>query len=338
MDTHKKAMETHIPVTLLFSDGVAHRLDVPRGGKLLQAACDAGLNLITDCSNGQCGTCTAQLLSGTVEMGDYDSSVLPDEDRAAGAILPCVCTVNAPCAVEFPYDSSEAMSEEKPPVAGEVIAVRRVASETMLLEVSVTDSIEFEPGQYVRIQPEGSEVSRSYSMANVPGTNHLQFFIRMVESGAFSSWLAGAKAGDKVELSTPHGTFFLRDEQRPRLFVAGGTGVAPFLSMLRSMGGDARQLPTTLLIGARTPGHLFALDELQALRLELPHVQLKLAVEQEAAEGCHQGYATDLIAGLGLDPSTRVYLCGPPPMVEAGRKAAEAAGLPRGDVLCERFS
>ena len=65
-------MKSHIPITLLFADGVSHRLDVPCGGKLIEAATAAGLNLLTDCSNGQCGTCTAQLLSGSVEMDDYD--------------------------------------------------------------------------------------------------------------------------------------------------------------------------------------------------------------------------------------------------------------------------
>jgi ferredoxin len=74
-------MSTIIPVTLLFADGVSHRLAVPCGGRLMDAAQEAGLNLLTDCSNGQCGTCTAQLVSGSVEMDDYDSAVLSDADR-----------------------------------------------------------------------------------------------------------------------------------------------------------------------------------------------------------------------------------------------------------------
>lgn len=327
-----------IPVTLLFADGVAHRLSVPCGGKLIEAATEAGLNLLTDCSNGQCGTCTAQLVSGTVELEDYDRAVLPDEDRASGTVLPCVCRVNSACAIELPYDSSEALSEEPSPIAAEVTAVEQVATETVRLEVQVPEAVVFEPGQYVRIQPAGADFHRSYSMANVPGTDRLQFFIRLVPGGAFSDWLTKAKAGDQVELSTPHGTFFLRDEDRPRLFVAGGTGVAPFLSMLRSMAAHPPAQRTTFVIGARTPGHLFALDELKQLGEQLEGIDLQIAVEQDPQPGCHAGYPTDLIPRLGLDPSTRVYLCGPPPMVEAGRKAAEAAGLKRADVLCERFA
>jgi 3-phenylpropionate/trans-cinnamate dioxygenase ferredoxin reductase subunit/benzoate/toluate 1,2-dioxygenase reductase subunit len=331
-------MSTTIPVTLLFADGVSQRLAVPCGGRLMDAAREAGLNLLSDCSNGQCGTCTAQLVSGTVQMDDYDSAVLPDADRAAGAVLPCVCKVSSPCAIEFPYDASEALSEEPAPMAATVTAIEQVASEVVRLELQVADDVVFEPGQYVRIQPEGTDVSRSYSMANAPGVNRLEFFIRSVPGGAFSQWLASAQVGDGVQLSAPHGTFFLRDEDRPRLFVAGGTGVAPFLSMLRSMAANPGAQRTTFVIGARTPGHLFAMDELKRLGAQLQGMDLQIAVEQDAGAQCHTGYPTDLIHKLALDPSTRVYLCGPPPMVEAGRRAAEAAGLPRADVLCERFT
>jgi benzoate/toluate 1,2-dioxygenase reductase component len=327
-----------IPVTLLFADGVSQRVSVPRGGNLVEAATEAGLNLLTDCSNGQCGTCTAQLVSGTVELDEYDRAVLPDDDRASGTVLPCVCRVSTPCAIELPYDSTEALSEEPEPIPAEVTAVEQVATEIVRLEVQVPEVVVFEPGQYVRIAPKGATFHRSYSMANVPGTDRLQFFVRLVEGGAFSDWLAIAKVGDMVDLSAPHGTFFLRDEDRPRLFVAGGTGVAPFLSMLRSMIDNPHAKRTTFVIGARTPGHLFAMEELKSLRERLEDVDLQIAVEQDAQDGCHTGYPTDLITKLGLDPTTRVYLCGPPPMVEAGRRAAEAAGLKRADVLCERFT
>lgn len=329
-----------IPVTLLFADGISRRLQVVRGKNLVEAASEAGLNLLTDCSNGQCGTCTAQLVSGKVELGDYDTSILADDDRDAGAILPCVCQVTGPCAIELPYDSSEAFSEEVAPMPAKVVAVERVASETMRLELAIPEAIQFEPGQYVRIQPASLDVARSYSMANVPGSDHLEFYVRLVPGGAFSEWLASAQPGDGVQISAPHGTFFLRDEPRPRLFVAGGTGVAPFLSMLKAVAVTpaAAQCPTTVLIGARTAGHLFAVDALAALRQKVPGLTVHLAVEEGEDASLHHGYATDLIPSLGLDPITRVYLCGPPPMVEAGRRAAEAAGLPRSDVLCERFA
>jgi len=331
-------LNVEFPVTLLFADGVSKRLVVPAGKMLFEATQSEGLNLLTDCGDGMCGTCTARLISGSVDLENYDSAVLTDDDRAAGAVLPCVCRVTSPCVLEFPYDSSEAMAEEPARLTATVTGAEQVALDVIKLEVQVDEELNFEPGQYVRISPIGSSIARSYSMANIPGTKQLEFFIRLVEGGEFSQWLVGSKAGDDLELSTPRGTFFLRDEDRPRLFVAGGTGIAPFLSMLRFIASQESKHCTTLLVGARTSDHLLAMKELSELQAKIPEFRLEIATEEGTNPDCHKGYATDLIARMNIDPRTRVYLCGPPPMVEAGRKAAETAGLNRSDVLCERFA
>lgn len=332
---------TTIPITLLFADGASRRIDAQPGASVVAVATEAGLNLLTDCSNGQCGTCTANLISGDIELGHYDRAVLPDSDRADGTILTCISRVTGPCVVELPYDISEATAEEPDPIEARVLSVERVAEETVRLEVEIDEALAFEPGQYVRLRPAGSTEWRSYSMANVPGASKLVFYIRLVDGGSFSSWLSTSAApGGILELSHPHGSFFLRDESRPRLFVAGGTGLAPFLSMLESIADreEQRAIPTALLLGVRTGSHLFAVAQLAELQEKWPTLQVRFAAELDPVDNCHAGYATDLIDSLALGSSTRVYLCGPPPMVEAGRTAAESAGLPRKDMLCERFN
>ncbi|MDO9219089.1 MAG: 2Fe-2S iron-sulfur cluster binding domain-containing protein [Lacisediminimonas sp.] len=326
-------------VTLVFADGVAQRLQASCGQNLLEAAVEAGLPLLTDCANGKCGTCVAQLVSGTVDLGAYDRAVLPDDEREAGAILTCVATVKEECVVEIPYDSSEVGAEEAA-LPGTVLSIAPVAAEVIRLEVQVKDCLEFHPGQYVRIRPDGGGEWRSYSMANESGASNLVFYIRLVPGGFFSSWLASAKAGDAVEMSPPRGTFFLRRERKPRLFVAGGTGLAPFLSMLEQLAADGPQQEgdTTLLVGARTVDHLFAREQLQQLAARMPALRIRYAAESGDAPGCSSGYATDLIRELDLHADTRVYLCGPPPMVEAGRQALAARGLNPKEALCERFA
>ncbi|RYX94045.1 MAG: 2Fe-2S iron-sulfur cluster binding domain-containing protein [Comamonadaceae bacterium] len=331
-----------IPITLLFADGVTHQLQASEGQKLVEAAEGAGLSLLTDCGNGQCGTCAAQRVSGAVTMDDYDTSVLPDEDRDSGAILCCVARASGPCIIELPYDASEASAGEPPARRGRVYALERVAEETMRLEVDVDSPLDFLAGQYVRIRPEGQAQWRSYSMANASGATRLVFYVRIVPGGMFSRWLETAAApGAVMEIGAPRGSFFLRDEARPRLFVAGGTGLAPFLAMLRAMdAGASSPVPTRLLIGVRSGSHFFAEDEITALKARMPALQVEYAAESGAplsGNACHAGFATDLIAS-GMDPATRIYLCGPPPMVEAGRDAAARAGIRKADVLCERFA
>ena len=324
------------PVTLLFADGASVRVEVPAGGRLIDATQAAGLNLLLDCSNGQCGTCTAQLASGRVAMDDYDRSILSDEERSAGTVLPCVCRVQGPCALEFPYDATEALGEEPEPVTGSIESLASAGLEMMQLVIRVDQPLTFEPGQYVHLQPVGQDAVRSYSMANESGSDQLEFFIRLVPGGQFSHWLHTAQVGDAVKVGAPRGTFFLRQEDRPRLMIAGGSGLAPFLSMLQHARRQPAQ-PTTLIVGARSPAHMLAKDALEALEREMPGLTVRRVIEEGELPGAERGYPTDLIARLSLDPATRVYLCGPPPMVEAGRRAACAAGLNAADVLCERF-
>jgi benzoate/toluate 1,2-dioxygenase reductase component len=95
---------------------------------------------------------------------------------------------------------------------------------------------------------------------------------------------------------------------------------------------------TNVLVGGRTPAHLFALDAVEALATRVPNLRVQVVVDEADDGRFRRGRATDLLAELGLDPETRVYLCGPPPMVDAGRKAVVGLGVPHDDVLCERFT
>jgi len=330
------------PVTLLFSDGISVQLNVPHGGKLIEATNQAGLGLLLDCSNGQCGTCAAKCVSGVVDLMDYDTAVLPDEDREDGGILCCVSTVKSAAVIEIPYESSEATAEELPSQIGKVVAVTAVAQEVIQLDIEVPHAIEFLAGQYVRLKPQGQTEWRSYSMANRSGEERLIFYIRIVENGFFSNWLKNeAVVGSEIEVGPAMGSFFLRNEDKPRLFVAGGTGVAPFMAMLMTLNENqnlSSKKPTRLLIGARTGAHLFGQHALDQLKKNVAGLEVIYAAETEAPEGVHQGYVTDLITPDLVTPDTRVYLCGPPPMVEAGRNAAIKAGIRKSEVLCERFA
>lgn len=329
-----------VPVTLLFSDGVVRRVDGLPGESVVVAAARAGLNLLTDCANGECGTCMANLVSGELGLGPHSPLALPEDERVNGAVLTCISRISGPCAVEFPYDSSEALAAEDAPSVGRITKIDRVAIETISLEVQVDQPLDFEPGQYVRLRPRGSDTWRSYSMSNLPGTRTLRFFVRLVENGVFSTWLTNeASVGAELEVSGPRGTFFLRRETKSRLFVSGGTGLAPFLAMLHCIVADPalRQSPVTLLVGARSCEHFFARDEIEAAQTKVPLLKVIFAAERGDSRSCHIGYATDLIASVGIGANDRVYLCGPPPMVEAGRAAVRAAGVPGESALAERF-
>ena len=335
-------MSDQYPVTLLFADGAMCNGHGQSGQKLVDIAQEMGLSLLMDCSNGQCGTCAAQCVSGSMSLDDYDSSVLPDDERDEGGILCCVARVSGPVVVELPYDASDASGEELPGQTGAVLSVEKVAEEIVQLKVELPTAIDFLPGQYVRLQADGMSEPRSYSMANESGASILDFYVRVVEGGQFSSWLmTKAKPGAAIEVSAPRGSFFLRENARPRLMVAGGSGLAPMLAMLQNIARSSkaiRDIPTRLLIGARSGAHLFASQDIEELKQKLPNLEVLIATETQVPEGAHTGYPTDLIGSSPLAPNTQIYVCGPPPMVDGARAAALKAGARKSDVLCEKFN
>ena len=335
-------MSDQYPVTLLFADGVMCNFHGQNGQKLIDIAKEMGMSLLTDCSNGQCGTCAAQCVSGSMALDDYDASVLPDDERDEGGILCCVARVNGSVVVELPYDASDASGQEMLGQSGVVLSVAKVAEEIVQLKVEIPKGIDFLPGQYVRLQADGMSEPRSYSMANESGSKVLDFYVRVIEGGKFSSWLmTKAKPGSVIEVSAPRGSFFLRENDRPRLMVAGGSGLAPMLAMLQNIAQSpktSRDVPTRLLIGARSGMHLFASQEIEELKHKLPSLEVLIATENQVPQGAHTGYPTDLIGSSPLTPNTQIYVCGPPPMVDAARAAALKAGARKSDVLCERFN
>ena len=182
-------MSDQYPVTLLFADGVMCNFHGQNGQKLIDIAKEMGMSLLTDCSNGQCGTCAAQCVSGSMALDDYDASVLPDDERDEGGILCCVARVNGSVVVELPYDASDASGQEMLGQSGVVLSVAKVAEEIVQLKVEIPKGIDFLPGQYVRLQADGMSEPRSYSMANESGSKVLDFYVRVIEGGKFSSWL-----------------------------------------------------------------------------------------------------------------------------------------------------
>lgn len=328
-------------LTLIFADGAAFTVPAGPGANVVEAAEAAGLQLLTDCREGRCATCMCDLLSGEIELGDYDPGTLDDEDYGSGKRLACVSTLSSPSvALEFPYDSDEAVSP-RPPIPGRVIEVVRPAEEAIGLVVEIDQALDFLPGQYVRLRPQGADFQRSFSMANAPGVNRLIFWIRDLPDGRFSQWAKSAQAGDQLEVSAPHGAFFLRPDPRPSLFIAGGTGLGPFLAMLESLAGDparAAAMPMQLIIGARSEEHLFELERVETLAARIPGLTLTVCLDDYAGDRFHAGRAVDAIAGLDLDPATRAYVCGPPAMVDAARPALVAAGVAHDQILCERFT
>lgn len=188
----------------------------------------------------------------------------------------------------------------------------------------------FSPGDCVALFGADGRVSRPYSIASGTMENTLRFLIRRMPGGEVSGYLAGLKFGDEARISQPFGWFRPGEHaaRRPFIFLATGTGVAPFVSYLRSPGAVR---PAGFLYGVRQ-----AANRVDATWLEEAG-GVSCAVSREAVEGCHHGRITGLFDRLPVSDNHDYYLCGLDTMIDEGTDWLEKRGVPMARIHRECF-
>lgn len=330
-------------ITLVFEDGVSIAVSASEVETIYQAAARQDVPIQTDCREGACATCRATCVAGRYELSEFSEEALPPEEQAAGGVLTCQMRARSDCVVEFSYPSSAITMRKSEPTPVVVEGAQEVARDVfrLVLRPSADRRRGFLPGQYVNIVVPGSSAARSYSFANAPESDGLaEFFVRRLPAGAMSDWLsAGRAAGAQTVISAPMGQFFLRRAEAPILMVAGGTGLAPMLSMLRHLAAHPDRKPPriTLLYGTNAPEEMFALDELADLARALPLNLRRAAVTAPGSFDGTTGFVTELMTADMIDPQTDCYLCGPPAMVTAAQAFLDAHGHDKKRIFAERF-
>lgn len=328
-------------LTCVFEDGTSRTFQAAPFETIYQAALRSGLTLQTDCREGACGTCKALCSDGQVVAGDVSDEALSDEEARDGYVLTCQAKAKSSLLLEFPYPF-EMSGKQAQHVQAKVSSLDEVAEGVMRVELTAEKPVRFLPGQYVKLTVPGQVPGRSFSFANPPSDDdtRMAFFVRLLPTGAMSDYLREhAQAGDAVAIEGPYGQFFLRPPQGRRvLMVAGGTGLAPMLSMLAVLAsGEPAPPAVQLLYGANRPAELFGRDQATALG---DWVSLRCAVvEPDASWTGDVGHVTTLLDehAVAEPDNTDVYLCGPPPMIDAARERLLALGVPPRRIHAERF-
>ncbi|MDJ0613154.1 MAG: 2Fe-2S iron-sulfur cluster-binding protein [Rhizobiaceae bacterium] len=222
----------------------------------------------------------------------------------------------------------------------------------LTLEPDNKDAFEFTQGQYLTFKRDfdGEELRRSYSICSSKQGGLLQVGIKRVDGGAFSSWAnSELQIGDTLEAMPPMGNFYKPKEVSSGahyLAFAGGSGITPILSILRT---GLRQEPTakfTLVYANRNTNSIMFREELEDLkntnldRLSIIHV---LEEDSQGIELFHGRVDADkcerLFSGLiDLESVTTAYICGPEPMMLAISDALETHGLAKEDIRFELFA
>lgn len=181
--------------------------------------------------------------------------------------------------------------------------------------------VSFTPGDSVTISHSNSSQSRPYSIASGVEEDVLRFLIQVMPDGLVSKGLAERQPGDSVILSPPFGWFHpgKQSNNRPMVFVATGTGIAPFLSYIRT---HPHQPPSVCFYGSRRVDGLLELDELKERCAEL-----HLAVSRDDHPHYHHGRVTDLLTTFTFAAGAHFYLCGLDAMIDDVTSLLEKRGI-----------
>lgn len=310
---------------------------VQPGANLLQALQAAQIPMSYSCMAGRCGTCRCRVLDGEVMEGGSEQQRFLEGDGSF--VLACQTYVTEPCTIEIP-EPDEVVVHPARIVKATVAAIEDMTHDIKRLVLRPAKPLEFSPGQYVQLQFT-PEHARPYSMAGLTGDGLFEFHVRLVPDGRVTGYIAHElKVGDAVKVSGPLGSAYLRRQHEgPMLCVAGGTGLAPILSILRGAIAQGMTNPIHLYFGVRSPRDIYGMPWLEQLQRDHPQLHVHVVVTSGGNAASHRmGLVTDAIEQDHGDMSEwRAYLCGSPPMVEAATVVARRKGIDAAHIYADAF-
>jgi NAD(P)H-flavin reductase/ferredoxin len=334
-----------VPVSRVSFTPFGRTIECAEGEPILSAALSQGYFLRYGCKHGGCGTCKALVTDGDVE--DTGSSfALTHAERSAGWILVCSSWPLSDCVIDL---SAMSLTEEEF-LAGDQVetfetVIERLTDLTptirgVTLRLVSPPQMRFTAGQFVNVEVPGTDGLRAFSMANAPSANsEIELIVRVFPGGRFGEYLKHAERGHRVKVLGPVGSLRVRLSYRKIIMIAGGSGMAPMLSMLTDLAQKKDRRPVTVFFGARTCGELYYIDRMKALCNFSAQAEFVPVVESagEAWDG-ERGLVTDAIARrMGSLKGYDAYLCGPPLMVEAARELVVQLGVREANVYFDAF-
>lgn len=301
-----------------------------------------------NCTVGTCAACKCRLVSGRVKAITDFGYTLSKQELEAGYILACQAVpLDEETVVEIISSGIDAPEPES--FSGHISKTETLTHDILRIEIKLDRPLKFVAGQYANIRHAALPRNRSYSFADAPdpkGSSTVSFMIRKVPGGEFTEALfAGSLDGKALEIEAPHGDFFLRPSTAPMICVAGGSGLAPLLSILEDARKKRVDRSCTVLFGARTTADLYALAQLATIgrgwKGSFNFIPV-LSHEPEDSdwEGA-RGLVTDfIIPSLDKEPNdkTEMYMCGPPGMIDRAIETATEHGLALEQIHYDKFT
>ena len=204
----------------------------------------------------------------------------------------------------------------------------------------------FVAGQWLSFKhtkPDGEELTRAYSIASPPGEdNRFALCLNRVQDGFMSNYLCDMKEGDELSCQGPFGDFILRPPLRDTVFIATGTGIAPFRAMLRWLLADETRhqgKQSWLVFGSRYESDIYYHDEFLHLAAQHSNFHYFPTLSRGEAEwkglrGYVQEHVPEIVQGR---TDMHAYICGLDKMIKANRDLLKDLGWDRKSILYEKY-
>lgn len=309
---------------------------------ILDAAIASGIDYPHGCRSGRCGACKTRLLNGDVGMLAHTPFALSEAERQDGYILACRAVPRTDGSILLPGQDEVPPEHPRQNLLCRVISTFSATHDIRHIRLAVESGgpFTYSPGQYARITLPGAP-PRDYSMASLPGQDHLEFLVRRVPGGITSTRMTSSlRIGDVVHVEGPFGSAYLRERHAgPILCVAGGSGLAPIKSIVGAAAVAGMRQPIRVYFGVRSKRDLYLVEWFTALRSVHPDMTFIPVLSAPHAPTVHRtGLVSEAIAQDLADlDGWKAYVAGPPAMVEATGRVLQQRGLQPRDLHADVF-
>ncbi len=325
----------------------AKEMTVDGGGTLLASLTAQGLFIPSACGGrGTCAFCTVKIHEGGGPLMPTEQPLLTADEIEDNVRISCQVKVRNDMKIEVPEELF-AIREFR----GRVESIDDLTHDIKQLRIALIEpeTIDFVPGQYIQLQAPayGSNpepVYRAYSISSPPEDGGaIELIIRLVPEGICTTWVFEYLAeGQEVLFNGPYGDFGLSDTDSDMVWIAGGSGMAPFWSIVRHMKHNDIARPCRYFFGAVAGRDLFLVDELTALADEMDWFQFIPALSDPADEDGWDG-ETGLITEvvdrhIDDDAQLEGYLCGSAGMIDASVAVLKQKDIPESKIYYDKFN
>ncbi|WP_027802469.1 FAD-binding oxidoreductase [Paraburkholderia dilworthii] len=312
-------------------------LDARAGDNLLDLLRANQIPVSYSCMSGRCGTCRCRVVSGSVLTAGSGESNAPI--NMGESVLACQTTLVDDCAIEIP-EVDEIVVHPAKILKTTVLSIEDMTHDIKRLRLKLPKAFEFSPGQYANLQFTPHH-ARPYSMAVTQNADEIEFHIRVVPDGRVTSYVENElKVGDIVRVSGPLGTAYLRRKTTgPIVCIAGGTGLAPILAILRGIEQAGMENDVHVYFGVRSKADIYGEPWLDELQRRLGRMRFHVVVASgKQVDDYRNGVVTQAVSDDWSDmKGWSAYVAGAPVMVDAASILLRQKGVEPGRIYADAF-